>query len=665
MELNIQNEFEKIFPRLKEYELTDLQVKSVKSIVEKGKNTLSIIQTGGGKSLIYWLSGKLLGGITIVISPLIALMEEQAEKLEENNCSTLMLHGQADKNEQYEKLIEIANGKFKPDFIFVSPERMATDGFFEYCVKRINKQVKLIVVDEVHCVSQWGENFRPFYRRIKDFIDNIYENDYSKAKVLALTATINPKEIKDICEEFQITTEGIVKSDMLMRNEIALKVIEEVIEDDKEEHLWNIIKLHKGEKTLVYVYRKYNKRGVEQLAQIANERGYRAIYFHGDMTANERKNIISKYKNNEYDIVFATNAFGMGIDIEDIRVVVHFSIPESIEQYYQEVGRAARDAKKGGTAVAYLLYSDKNILVKRKHFINNSYPSLDMLKNAYKKISNKVGLNLLYCFDDEEINTCLPYFVNSGLIEIVCKGFSTFENMEIQDEYLKNALSKTIRPITTIVFKKNPEINPKEIINKTYEDIISGKIKLNKLLDKVLIIDVKEEKLSDEKINEILKSIEDKKEYRNELFNYFVYILKKKLDSNFLHQEIANYLGVDRYKLGRVYSTSKGDRVRSKSEVIIANLLYEHNINYKYEEKLICGDKEIYPDFTIYLDNGEKVFWEHLGWIGIENYDKRWIEKLELYEKYYNVIPEKTYETASISDAATKKIEEIQKRNAN
>lgn len=138
----------------------------------------------------------------------------------------------------------------------------------------------------------------------------------------------------------------------------------------------DLLKIHKNEKNLIYVYRIESERGVKRLSEKALEKGYKSICFHGDMTAKERKEIISKYKNNDINIIFATNAFGMGIDIPDIRTVIHFMIPESVEQYYQEVGRAARDGK---AANAYLLYTNKNIDVKRRYFIDGSFPSQDKL----------------------------------------------------------------------------------------------------------------------------------------------------------------------------------------------------------------------------------------------------------------------------------------------
>ena len=253
-----------------------------------------------------------------------------------------------------------------------------------------------MVIDEVHCVSQWGLSFRPFYKRIPEFLDNLFGRE-KWCKVLGLTATINPMELKDICLTFRIDSKNILKDNILMRSEIQLHVKKFGNENEKEEYFWNLVERHKDEKILVYIYRKKGERGVEGLAQKAKNYGYKAALFHGDMTAKDRMNIIDEFKSNRINMVFSTNAFGMGIDIPDIRVVIHFMIPESAEQYYQEVGRAARD---GNGANAYLLYSNKNIEVKRNYFIDDSFPSEDKLREVYKNVGQKAGFKAFQYFDN-------------------------------------------------------------------------------------------------------------------------------------------------------------------------------------------------------------------------------------------------------------------------
>lgn len=640
--------FEQCFPNLaSKFKLKDFQEKVITNILDNG-NTLCIMPTGGGKSLTYWMSGLLLGGITIVISPLIALIDEQSEKIKEQGYEVLTIHGGMDSKKQATILKDFANKKFNPKFIFVSPEKIATDGLFEYCISKRKEEITMFAIDEVHCVSQWGTSFRPFYKRIPDFIERVFETEYYP-KILALTATLNPKEIIDICNEFKISQKNIIKDNLLMRPEISLKVLKFNNEDEKEAKLWDLLKIHKNEKVLIYVYRIGSERGVERLAEKAIIQGYNSICFHGEMTAIERKEIIGEYKNNNINVIFATNAFGMGIDIPDIRTVIHYMIPESVEQYYQEVGRAARDGK---AANAYLLYTNKNIDVKRRYFIDGSFPKEEKLIETYDKLtSGKLGLKTLPYFEDEDIQKCLAYFINSNMIKLICKGFSDFKGISsIENKELESIIecTKTKNLISTV---KKSNVEVEKIVNMTYECFIEDKLKLIKPLDRRLVIDINASKIDDYYMQKIVEEIEEKRKYKYELLDYLVYVIDGNVSSNELHQEIGKYLGVEKHQLGRIYSTTQGDLVRSKSEVIIANLLYQYGIKYEYEKKLKYNDKWIEPDFTVILDNGEEYYWEHLGMIGLESYDNRWLEKQEIYDKYFNGKLLITYEGATITES--------------
>lgn len=657
--LNIDEAFSSNFPNLaNKFSLKDFQKSVISNVVEKD-NTLCIMPTGGGKSLIYWMSGILSGGITIVISPLIALIDEQSEKIVEQGFEVLTIHGGMDSAKQAKVLKDFANKVINPKFIFVSPEKIATDGLFEFCIRERKNEITMLAIDEVHCVSQWGTSFRPFYKRIPDFLNCIYnEPEDKQPRILALTATLNPKEVVDICMEFKIDKSNIIRDNLLMRSEISLKVLQFNNENEKEDKLWDIIKIHKNEKILIYVYRIGSERGVEKLADKANEKGYKSVCFHGEMTAKERKEIIDSYKNNEINVIFATNAFGMGIDIPDIRVVIHFMIPESVEQYYQEVGRAARD---GNVANAYLLFTNKNIDVKRKYFIDGSFPSAEKLVNTYKKIAEQgEGLHTLPYFEDEEVQQCLPYYLNSEVLKIECKGFSDLKSItNVKDKTLTDIINstKTKNLITTV---KKSKVDVKTIVYKVYESVVKGVAITTKPLDRRLIVDVIEQEISEAKMQDIQSAIDEKRKYKHGLLDYLVFLIADNTSSNELHQEIGRYLGVEKHMLNRIYSTVKGDCVRSKSEVIIANLLAQNGISYEYEKKLEYENcRWIEPDFTIALPDGRELYWEHLGMLGVESYDKRWLEKQDIYDKFYNGKLIVTYEGATITDSALDIINKI------
>lgn len=652
--LNLDEKFKELLPQF-DFKLKDFQKAVISNVINNG-NTLCVMQTGGGKSLIYCMTGLLLGGITIVVSPLTALINEQIEKIKDYGYDAISFPGELSPLKQMKLLEDIANGIRTPNFIFLSPEKIGTDGFLEYCLCKRRNDIKLLAIDEVHCVSQWGLNFRPFYEQIPVFINNVFDSS-ADVKVLGLTATLNPKERIDICNAFDIKNDNILQQELLMRSEVQLHVFRMNDKKEKEEKLWDILSMHSGEKILVYVYRKYKGHSVESLCQEAVNRGFNAQPFHGDMTATQRQNIIEDFRNNKTEIIFATNAFGMGIDIPDIRVVVHFMLPESLEQYYQEIGRAARDGK---CANAYLMYTAKNIEVKRKYFIDGAFPSEETLNRVYSKVtSNKIGYKALNYFEDEEIQQCLSYFIEAGLLKIECKGFDDLSKLdEIKDKELQFYFdyTKTKNFVTTT---KRANIEPKCLAETVYKNILNGNAKVKKALERWLILNVLEENITNEKMKEILDSIRQKKEYKHNLLDYLVYVLQDTYGSKELHQEIARYLGVKKHNLNRIYKTVDGNHVRSKSEVIISDLLHNAGVTYAYEEKLFYEPgKWIEPDFTVTLKDGTKIYWEHVGMLGLEQYDKDWLRKREIYNKYF---PNKlifTYESGNLSNNAKELIEE-------
>lgn len=653
--MDIKNNFKKFFPNLnKDFELKPLQEKAISSVLNK-QNTLVIMPTGGGKSLIYWISGLSLKGITIVISPLIALIDEQAEKLINHGYKVLSLHGDIKADQQMNMLTKFYHKKLNPNFIFVSPERIATDGFFEFVLKCRSNEIKLFTIDEAHCISQWGYDFRPFYKRIPQFIDKVFDGE--KPIILALTATINPKDIEEIKKDFEI--DSILKDDYLLRSEISLNVIKLSDENQKEDKLWQLLEIHKSSKTIVYLYRKYHKRGTEDLLKKAKDRGFNAINFHGDMSSSERKKIISDFKEGNYNLIFATNAFGMGIDIPDIRVSIHFMIPESVEQYYQEVGRIARDGK---SAISYILYTNKNVDIRKSHFIDKSFLTIDDLHRIHKRITNnELGLKTLQYFEDEEVQHSLTYFLDNGIISIISKGFTNLDNLSNVKLKSINLLLNSTKTKSLITTVKKTKMPVNQIVKLIYTAVVNGNIQLSKPFNKCLIIENNFKTLNEEVINKIQEDINKKKAYKYDMLDYLKYILDNTESSTQLHQEIGLYLGMEKRQLGKIYKTRNGERVRSKSELIIANLLYEFNISYEYEKKLFYSkNKWIEPDFTI--NNGKEFYWEHLGMRGIENYDSKWLEKLNIYQKYFSGRLKTTFESPDLTDAALKVIKEL-KRN--
>ena len=212
-------------------------------------------------------------------------------------------------------------------------------------------QIGQIVIDEAHCISQWGHSFRPAYKEIPNFINNISEQ---WPVILALTATLNPKDQEEICSDFQIAKNNIFKSEYLLRQNIKLQYEELANEKAKRKHLEEILDAHENEKIIVYVHRKSGEYGTKAMSENFQAKGLSCDFFDADREDEEKKKVLANFETGNICVIFATNAFGMGIDINDIRVIIHYLLPESIEQYYQEIGRCGRDGK---TSYAYLLYS--------------------------------------------------------------------------------------------------------------------------------------------------------------------------------------------------------------------------------------------------------------------------------------------------------------------
>ena len=649
---NLDADFKRLFPAYS-FQLKEFQKKVIENTFTD--NTLCIMPTGGGKSIIYWMSGLETDGCTIVISPLIALIIEQAQKLRDHGYEVLSLYGAVPIKEQERLLSDFAKGYYSPSFIFVSPEKIALDGFFEYCIKQRKQDIKLIAIDEVHCVSQWGMSFRPFYARIPAFLDSVFGDKW--CRILAMTATLNPREKADICGAFQITDDNVLTEKMLMRSDITIHIKKFTDEITKEAYFWELVEQQKDRKTLVYLYRKKNERGVIDLYEKAVEKGYKAACFHGDMDADARTEIVDKFKTGEIQLVIATNAFGMGIDIEDIGCVIHFMIPESAEQYYQEIGRASRN---GLGADAFLLYSNKNIDIKRKYFIDRSFPTEDKLRDTFQKLQTGQDLVPIKYYEDDEIQDCLQFYLNFGLADIVVKGFDGIRNAtDIKDEKLKEYFGKATTKGFNNVLSRN-HISPQELTETVYRATLEEKVKWSKRLERWPVLKVNTEEIDDSTMEAIMKDIAEKKAYKNELLDYFVQVLERADDSRDVHRDIASYLGMNKSDLDRIYVTADGNHVRSKSEVIISNLLAESNLRYVYEEPLeYAAEKTIKPDFTIHMSNGDSYYWEHLGMIGTERYDATWKFKKPIYDELYSGRLLVTYEGCVLSKTAQKIIENL------
>lgn len=616
-------------------EIRPIQLDVIQSAL-KDRNTLALMPTGSGKSLCYWVAGKALDGITIVISPLTALIDEQAQKLEQHGCRVFTLHSGIDTRLQYKELVALFQQRERPDFIFLSPERLATDGFLEFILLSIRDQIKLVVVDEAHCISQWGLDFRPFYKEIPHSLEAIFDGA-SLPTILCLTATLNPKDQEQICQDFQIEPRNVIRSDVLLRTPIQISIEKVPNEDTKDEKFWAFLESHRGEKVLTYVDRRKGKRSVEELSAKATILGLQSAFFHGAMTSDEKVGVIRRFRDGEILNVFATNAFGMGIDIPDIRGIVHYLLPESIEQYYQQIGRCGRD---GNPAWAMLYYSDKNIDVRRTWFIENSFPDEKTIREAFTALTDgRTGLRTVNFFDEsEDIRSGYHYLVRSQVIQPVCKAVQNLEpfkpakgvSLPEFDAYRAATPSGLLIPT---IRKTGQAVDV--ITKNVFRWIAEGKLQATRAPAKCLVIDAKSTTIPDELVEQIMQDVTERKEYQLGTFREFVELLAEFSGSVDFHLKIGEYLGIDKFHRKRIHETLSGEMVRSKSEVIIANMLTQAAIPFQYEKKLYAPDGSMrLPDFTLEFQ-GRQYYWEHVGMLDIEEYRLDWEEKLPWYARHF------------------------------
>jgi ATP-dependent DNA helicase RecQ len=343
-----------------------LQEEIIRSVAE-GKDTLGLMPTGGGKSITFQVPALIHEGICLVITPLIALMKDQVYRLNKLGIKSLAIHSGMTSEEIDNALENSIYGGYK--FLYVSPERISTR-IFQGKAPRMN--ISLVAIDEAHCISQWGYDFRPSYLKIATLRDHITGN----VPFLALTASATPQVVDDIMNKLGFRGKNVLKTsfDRKNINYLVRKV------EDKSSYLIKTLQKTKGS-GIVYVRSRKRCREVAELL-VAN--GVSADFYHAGLTDVLRDKKQASWSVGETRVIVSTNAFGMGIDKAEVRFVVHWDIPDSIESYFQESGRAGRDGK---TAFAVLLYSpaDKSRLIDT---IRKKFPSIEKIKDTYEALCN-------------------------------------------------------------------------------------------------------------------------------------------------------------------------------------------------------------------------------------------------------------------------------------
>ena len=343
-----------------------LQEEIVDSAIN-GYDTLAILPTGGGKSICFQVPGLAQEGVTLVISPLIALMEDQVNSLQAKGINATLITSSM----RYREIdIALDNARFgKTKFLYTSPERLKSTLFRER-VKDMN--IQLIAIDEAHCISEWGHDFRPSYRDIAE-LREIHAN----ATIIALTASATQLVQKDIIEQLQLKTPNCFQGE-LYRSNLSYKVVPT---EAKLNSIINYCKENTEQTGIIYCQ---TRRSVKKVAEQLRAQNLSAGVYHGGLKPEDRKYMLKNWMEGELKIMVATNAFGMGIDKSDVRYVLHFEIPNNLEAYYQETGRAGRDGKEA-QAIAYWESRDFDLMYD---LIRQKYPEIKRVKEIYQSVCN-------------------------------------------------------------------------------------------------------------------------------------------------------------------------------------------------------------------------------------------------------------------------------------
>ena len=302
--------------------------REVISAVLSGRNTLAVMPTGGGKSLCYQIPALLNPGVTIVVSPLISLMKDQVDALHQNGIEAAAINSTTPRDEVNPILRQAYEGNLK--LIYVTHERLNMD-YFRYQLNYLN--INLVAVDEAHCISQWGHDFRPAYRQLRTAIAGLK----SRPVTLALTATATPRVQQDIGQQLAIDPNNFIVTNFTRPN-ISFKVVQP--QSDTKRYIAEYLKNHQDEAGIIYAN---TRKGVEALAEYLNARGFNVEPYHAGMDNQTRARIQDDFQFDRIPVIIATNAFGMGIDKSNVRFVVHATSAQNLESYYQEAGRAGRD----------------------------------------------------------------------------------------------------------------------------------------------------------------------------------------------------------------------------------------------------------------------------------------------------------------------------------
>ncbi|MBW7867729.1 MAG: RecQ family ATP-dependent DNA helicase [Brumimicrobium sp.] len=419
----------------------------VQSVIT-GNDTFALLPTGGGKSICFQVPGLARDGICIVISPLIALMQDQVKNLQSKGIKAAAITSGMSKREID---IILDNAKFGGlDFLYVSPERLKTELFL---TRFKQMQVGLIAIDEAHCISQWGHDFRPPYLDI-----HLLREIAPNVPIIAVTATATAQVKEDIIQHLKLKNPNYYEGSFA-RDNISYEIYSV---ENKRNAILKVCEKFKGHTGIIYCQ---TRRETKEIAKLLLAHHLSVGIYHGGMTNEDRKNTLDAWMHNQIRIVIATNAFGMGIDKPDVRFVLHYEVPNNIEAYFQEAGRAGRDGK----ASRNLAFYNQMDVIKMKQRLKEAFPPIEYIKMIYRAICNHLGV-AIGSGENETYDLDIKAFVKKYELEPT-EAYNALKILELNDTLLLNEAAH--HPTKLRFAVNNNTLYDFQIKNEKYDPIIS------------------------------------------------------------------------------------------------------------------------------------------------------------------------------------------------
>lgn len=610
----------------------NLQEEIIKAVISKN-DVVALLPTGAGKSLCYQIPALSKEGVCLVVSPLISLMKDQIDQLEKKGIKALTIKSNASVDEIVTLFDNLKFGNYK--FLYISPERLNS----EFIINKIKQiPINLIAVDEAHCISEWGHDFRPSYRLIYKI-----REIHPKVNIIALTATATKKVTNDIVENLNLNEVSIFKKSFFRKN-LAYQVIQN---ENKIGKLERIFKKNPYP-TIIYVG---SRKKTEDISNLINSKGYSSTFYHAGMTPDSKTKAFNSWMNEEKLIMVATNAFGMGIDKSNVKIVIHIDLPASIENYVQEAGRAGRNGEK---SFSVILQNNNDIESFKKNKLE-SYPNIKEIKIVHQKLyqyyqiakgelkNSPLNFNYInfcetYNFPYKKTANIFQILVNNSIIEISSKYnkkstiIFKISSKNLAKQKFNSKISKQLIDFIIRrhggVFQKEVKINEYKIAKTLHTNSLIIRNEL-KSLDTLNILEYKEAN-SNEELTFLIPREDDKT--INRISSSIEKFIKQQIQkSEDLIYFIKNNTICRNIQLARYFGEQKVSKC-GICDVCISKKKYNTSSLEKDILELFSFKKEISQEEIIFsLDEDEKAILIHLRYllskdkIGLTNNNKFFI----------------------------------------